>query len=137
MSTELINRFKEALVDSYRPRIVNDATCICCKRKNIAVYLHAIEYYQDEDKELPDYFFPMSASGGIVRGCFPICIDCARPCSKCGLAMRTEKLEESYLELKRKYGSGVVGGIGLDEHMHFGLLLHAIFKRVFKIGRFS
>lgn len=137
MNKETRNQIREALLESYKPRIVDAASCICCGRKNVAVFLHAIEYYQDENEKLPDYFLPMSASKGTVRGSFPICIHCAKPCNKCGLAMRTEKLEESYVELKRKYGSSVVGGNGLDKHMHFSLLLHVIFKRIFKMGRFN
>lgn len=137
MNTELHNQIRESLIDSYKPIIVNDATCICCGRKSVPLYLHAIEYYQGDDKRHPDHFIPTSASRGTVRGCFPICTFCAKPCAKCGLAMRTEKLEETYIQLKRKYGSGVVGGNGLDKHMHLSLLIQAIIKRVFKIGRFN
>lgn len=137
MNTDTRAQIREALLESYKAIIVEKATCICCGKKHIPVFLHAISYYQDESNELPDCFLPMSASRGIIRGCFPICTQCAKPCSKCGLAMKTEKFEEIYIELKRKHGSAVVAGNGVDNHMHLSLFFHAIFKKIFKIGRFN
>lgn len=137
MKSNLFEEIRSSLQNSYLARIEHDVPCVCCGSKNLPMYFHAIEYYQDEDLELPDNFVPMSKSRGVIRGCFPICVKCARPCSKCQLPMQTEKLLEKYANLRRKYGEGVNAGNGIDKHIHLRFLPYIIFKRIFKIGRFN
>jgi tetratricopeptide (TPR) repeat protein len=51
--------------------------------------------------------------------------------------MKSEKVEEFFVDLRRAYGSGVVGGNGSCEHVHFFLLVQAVFKRLLRVGRFG
>ncbi len=137
MNDNDFENIRKGLFEAYKARVADDTYCTICGKKNIPMYFHAIEYNQDANLELPKFFVPMSGSNGIVRGCFPICINCSTPCSKCGLAMQTEKFAECYFNLKEKYGQRVHAGNGLDEHIHLSLLVQAIYKRIFKIGRFK
>jgi hypothetical protein len=137
MENDFREKIQKCLLESYKPRKTNDGVqCSICGNTDKPMYFHAIEYSQRANLAKPTYAVTMSGSNGMIRGCFPICTSCAKPCSKCGLAMPSEKVLEKYAELSREYRS-VSTGNGFCERMHFSLLLHAIYKRIFKIGRFA
>ena len=126
-----------ALIEAYKPRILDgNHPCCICGKVGKPMSFHALEYSQYDYLPHPIYFIPMSGSGGRLRGSFPICTSCAKPCKKCGLAIKSEKFEEKYIELSNEY-EGVRPGNGTCDHFHFSLLMHAIYKRIFKIGRFG
>lgn len=131
------DRVRESLLNSYKPREATDVACARCGNRGRPLSFHVIEYYQDENDPLPMSFVPTSSSMSTIRGGFPVCTTCAKPCRECGLPIKSEKVEEFFLDLRRVYGSGVVGGNGSCEHMHFSLLIQAVFKRLFHIGRFG
>lgn len=139
-----LKNFQRMLLEDYKPRMSKDSECVCvvCGLKNKPMYFNAITYFQDANLELPNNFVTKSASMGTVRGCFPICSSCLKPCSKCGFAMKNEVFYEIYhkihTELKKNYyAEGLRLGGGLCQHIYLSVFFHSIFKRIFKIGRFK
>lgn len=137
MENDHRDSMREMLLDSYKPRESANVACVICGQKGKPLSFHAIRYYQDERDALPERFVPLSASRGTIRGCFPVCTACARPCRKCGLPILSEKLEEYFVAAKCKFKASINIGSGVCEHMHMSLLVQALFKRLFRIGRFS
>ena len=125
------------LLESYKARVEEDATCVICSNKNRPMFFNAIKYYQAENLIHPEIFIPHSGSFGTVRGCFPICTSCVKPCRKCSLPILSENFQEAYIKLKKKYPEGLNIGNVVCAHMHMSLLFHAIYKRIFGIGRFK
>jgi hypothetical protein len=125
------DQLRQGLLDSYKHRIENGCSCSICGKANIPLAFHMLEASFDEGAKLPTSFVPMSASRGRIRGSYPICNSCAPACEKCQLPLPTEKVMEHGHKLNANTGNGIC------QHIQMGLLFSAIFKRLFKIGRFG
>lgn len=119
-----------ALIESYKHRAGDGASCALCGATSLPLAFHALEASFDEGSATPNGFVPMSASRGRVRGSYPLCTKCAPPCSKCQLPRPSERI------LEFGYKLGAKQGIGMCEHIQFGLFVQALFKRLFGLGRF-
>jgi len=124
-------KIRQALLDSYKHRIEKDCACALCGKENIPLAFHILESSFDEGSKMPLFFVPMSSSRGRVRGSYPICNSCAPACNKCQLPIPTDKVMEFGYKLRVETANGIC------QHIQMRLLLLAIFKRVFRIGRFG
>jgi hypothetical protein len=125
------DQLRQSLLDSYKHKIEKDCACAMCGKTNTPLAFHMLEASFNEGEKLPKSFVPMSSSRGRVRGSYPICSSCAPACKKCQLPIPTEKIMELRMTLHAKTANGIC------QHVHMGLLFCAIFKRLFKIGRFA
>ena len=125
------DQLRQGLLDSYKHRSEKDCVCAICGKTNTPLAFHMLEASFNEEDNLPKSFVPMSSSRGRVRGSYPICSSCAPACKKCQLPIPTEKVMELGHKLHVKTGNGIC------QHVQIGLLFAAIFKRLFKIGRFG
>lgn len=109
-----------ALEESYMHRPSEGDICSICNRERVNLAYHVIEYAQDESLEYPPQFVPMSASYGTVRGCFPVCDQCAPACEKCKLPVATKEIRQLYEVMKRRLDtpdSPLSWGNGRCEHI--------------------
>ncbi len=125
------DHIRQGLLDSYRHRIEKGCTCAKCGKSNTQLAFHILEASFNEGANFPTSFVPMSSSRGRVKGSYPICASCAPACKKCNLPIPTEKVMELGYTLHTKTGNGIC------QHVQLGLLFSALFKRLFRIGRFS
>jgi len=125
------DQLRQGLLDSYKHLIEKDCACAICGKSNAPLAFHMLEASFNEGDKLPEPFVPMSSSRGRVRGSYPICSSCAPACKKCQLPIPTENVMELGHKLHANTGNGIC------QHVQMGLLFSAIFKRLFKIGRFS
>ena len=73
-----------------------------------------------------------------THGSLPICTQCAPACKKCGLPLPTENVLDYLESLKRGRDSkSIRAGLGYCQDFHSGLLLQALWKRIFRLGRFG
>ena len=128
---DLREQLRQGLLDSYKHRIEKDCACAICGKANTPLAFHMLEASFNEGDKLPQSFIPMSSSRGRVRGSYPICISCAPACNKCQLPIPTEKVMELGYKLHAQTANGIC------QHVQIGLLFTAIFKRLFRIGRFG
>lgn len=124
------DRMRQLLIESFKHRTEPGTSCALCGLDSRPLAFHMLEASFTEGDHLPTNFVPMSASNGRVRGSFPICNKCAPACHKCQLPIPTERV----LELRHRLGAST--GNGICQDMQLGLFVQAIFKRLFKIGRF-
>lgn len=113
----------------------DDLHCAICGKKGGKLALESIRYTQNRNDPLPEYFVPMSASDGIIRGCFPVCDKCAPPCKKCGLPMYTEKKHE-FMGKKKQELQGdytLMLGYGNCNHFPWRYILKRMIKDLFHI----
>ncbi len=68
---------------------------------------------------------------GRIRGCFPVCTDCAPVCKKCHLPVFTESV------LEFGHDKNARTGLGVCQHIKWGFFLKALIKKALKTGRFS
>ena len=88
-------------------------------------------HYLDEGESPLEEFKAQHQGGhGSIRGSLPVCIKCAPPCKKCNLPKVTEPFLEFVHMRKLNQDHGVCNCID------FKLLIIAIFKRIFGLGRF-
>jgi hypothetical protein len=125
------NELKDGLTASYKHRDGEGSACAICGNTSRPLAFHVLGDTFDETSNIPDIFVPMSSSMGKVKGSYPICNYCAPACKKCGLPLPTEKVLEYGHNLSAK------PGLGLCAHIKWGLFFSALFKRLFKIGRFG
>tara|TARA_R110002095_G_scaffold66742_4_gene56661 strand:+ start:872 stop:1273 length:402 start_codon:yes stop_codon:yes gene_type:complete len=124
-------QIRQGLLDSYKHRVESNCGCAVCGNTTKPLAFHMLETAFNEADALPSIFTAMSSSRGRIRGSYPICNSCAPACKKCQLPIPTEKVMELGHKLSAHTGSGICKDI------KFGLLFSALFKRLFKIGRFG
>lgn len=124
-------QIRQELLASYKHRSGGAAACALCGSKSRPLAFHMLESSFNEGSALPNEFVPMSASMGRVRGSFPICDSCAPPCKKCRLPIPAERVMELGHRLNATNGNGVCQDIQIV------LLVGAVFKRLFGLGRFA
>ena len=129
--SDLKEQLRKGLIESYMHRVAGGVSCALCGNTTRPLAFHIIEASFSEGTQTPNGFVPMATSRGRVSGSFPICDVCSPPCKKCSLPIPTEKVMELGHHLKAR------NGIGVCQHIQFGLLISAIFKRLFGIGRFG
>lgn len=131
--------FRESMAnmlhDSYIHKQHDDLYCAVCGKKGGKLALHVIEYSQDQYKPLPQYFVPMSASRGIIRGSFAVCDECAPPCKRCKLPIYTDKITNFFNEKSKELqGNGSLRcGNGICQHIQWGSLFKSLIKKIFHI----
>ena len=111
-----------ALTESYKHRLVEGAACIGCGGSKVRLAMHVLKFAQSDSDPLPTGFVPMSASGGTVRGAFPVCDSCAPACPKCDLPElnSTVRSIHAQLDLKlRNPGAVLMLGNGVCKHVKF------------------
>jgi hypothetical protein len=131
MSEDVRLKMRKQLIESYKPRIQAGVCCAMCNSANVLLAMHVLEHSIDENLARPAGFVPMSSSMGRIRGCFPVCTNCAPVCGKCHLPIPTESV------LEFGHGKNARTGLGICEHIHWGAFFHALIKKMFKKGRFS
>ncbi len=122
----------KSLKESFLHRYVEDIPCAICGRLDLKLATHVIQYAQPQNKSLPTGFLPMSASGGTIRDCFPICEKCAPPYKKCGLPLPTRKVKD-FLKTKRVELSGDIAlyyGNGVCREFNLKLFIEAIIDKI-------
>ena len=132
-SLTLKENIRKGLIDSYRHRITEGHSCAICRDSQLPLANHALEAYLEDDQKIPEGFvlFSAASSWSRARGSYPVCTSCAPPCKKCGLPITTEKV------LKFAHENDATHGQGYCQHMQFGQFLTMLFKRLFRLGRFS
>ena len=111
---------RKGLLDAYRPKRVEGVPCALCLSDAGQMSLHLLEALVPETNAMPLSFVPMARSRGMIRGSFAVCSDCAPICKKCGIAIRTKKVEEAFEAIKAsaKHGADVYKGNGQCDHLH-------------------
>lgn len=111
---------RAGLIEAFKPRRVSGAFCLLCGSEHALVSLHLVESYFPEALPLPERFVAASQSRGYVRGGFPICVNCAPPCKKCGIAIRTKEVVQALAFLKGAAmpGVSIAAGNGYCQHIH-------------------
>jgi hypothetical protein len=128
---DIIANLNQMLDESYKHRNAENCVCSLCGKSD---GLMAFDVMRDSFKigeELPQDFVPTSLSNGYIRGSYPVCISCAPSCKKCGLP----KLSDKILEFCHKRDASI--GRGVCNHLQVRLVFVAIFKKMFKLGRFK
>ena len=113
----------------------DDLYCAICGKKGGNLALSVIKYTQDRNAPFPQYFVPQSASGGIVRGCFPVCDRCAPPCKKCNLPRYTDKIKKLMEEKKKELHGDytLMLSYGVCNHIQWGLFFKYLIKKILHI----
>ena len=124
-------KMRQALLDSYKHRNGEGHACVMCGSTSNPLAFHVFERYFNDGDALPAGFVKLSSARGRIKGSYPVCIGCAPPCPKCNLPIPTEDVLEFGETIDTKYG------LGICQHMHLGLFLQAVYKRIFKVGRFK
>ncbi len=121
MDEDVRGKIREALLQSYKHKPSPYAQCSVCGEKNRSYAMHLIECALPESHDRPSTFLMMSGSGGMVRGCFPICDSCAPRCNKCDLPVPTKKVRQFFDSITKQIGSketSVHWGNGKCNHFH-------------------
>lgn len=124
----------KGLKESFLHRYIENTPCAICGELNLKLATHVLQYAQAQNETLPDGFLPMSASGGTIRGCFPICEKCAPPCKRCNLPLPTRKVKE-FFKTKKSELSGDIAlyyGNGVCREFNLKLFIEAIIDKAFK-----
>lgn len=125
----MLDEIRKGLVESFKHRHIEDASCIACGRANSPLALHVIEFYHSDKIETPSPLVAMSQSRGTTRGGVPLCSACCPPCTECGLPIATPWTKKLLAALTTKYqGITFVIGNGFCRHVH---VLHD-FKSLFR-----
>lgn len=123
------NSFREALIESYKHRLVDKASCIVCGQKEAPLALHIIQFHHSDSIVTPDPLVAMSSSRGGTRGSVPLCRTCCPPCVQCELPILTLGTKKLIALLTTRYqGITFVFGNGVCRHVH---ILHD-FKSLFR-----
>ncbi len=127
----MFEALREQLIESYRPRRVDDAVCAICGTSALDVAMHLIEWYQDDRVKMPNGLIPMSQSRQTLRGSVPICTRCSPVCGTCGLPIATRWTNKVRLALASRYAhTTFVIGNGYCRHVNPLKDLTALFKTV-------
>lgn len=118
--TDFRAQVRAQLIESFKPRQVSGAICPLCGSRQLPVSMHLIKVSLPDNLPHPQCFMAASQSRGYVSGSFPICVNCARPCKKCGIAIRSKEMVKAIESLKDAAWSGVsvTAGNGYCEHIH-------------------
>ena len=84
--------------------------------------MHVLKFAQSESDPLPPGFVPMSASGGTVRGAFPVCNTCVPACPKCCLPEVNSTVRAIHARLGSQLpnaGAVLMLGNGVCKHFKF------------------
>jgi hypothetical protein len=111
-----------ALNESYKHRSVEGVACVGCGGTKGLLAMHVLKFAQSESDPLPPGFVPMSASGGTVRGAFPVCNTCVPACPKCGLPEVNSTIRAIRAQLGSQLpnaGSVLMLGNGVCKHFKF------------------
>ncbi len=120
MNPNLRSDLREGLLKSYKHRLIDGAACAVCGAEGGLLAGRVIEFAQPEHLPRPDGFVETSASGGTVRGVFPVCIVCAPPCGRCELPVRTSRVRKKFSEMHQRLDSShspLAWGNGSCEHL--------------------
>lgn len=111
---------RQGLLDAYKPKKVDGVPCAICLSEHGQMSLHLLEVLVPETNAMPLSLVPMARSRGMIRGSFAVCSDCAPICKKCGIAIRTRKVDEAFKAIKASATNGaeVYVGNGECEHIH-------------------
>ncbi len=127
----MFEALREGLIQAYKPKPIPGARCTICGSESRLVSLHVLEYYSDSRVPTPQFFVPMSKSGGTSRGSIPVCTSCAVPCGKCGLPIATPWHSKMGALLQTQNpGVTVRTGQGHCRHVHLLSDLLSVLKRV-------
>lgn len=111
---------RQGLLEAYKPKEVEGVPCAICLSAKGPMSLHLLEVVVPETNAMPLSLVPTARSRGMIRGGFAVCSDCAPICKKCGIAIRTRKVEEALKAIKASATNGaeVYAGNGACEHIH-------------------
>ena len=128
---DIFSGLRAGLIEAYKPKPVEGATCVTCGATNAPVSLHMLEFNQPEAMPVSTLLVPMSKSYGTLRGSVPICTACAPTCDQCGLPISTPWVARigQALQLKIK-GIKIERGNGVCRHIHPILDLLSLTKKV-------
>ncbi|MEG3153456.1 hypothetical protein [Sphingomonas sp. RB1R13] len=109
---------RDGLIEAYKPKAIDGASCMICGQAGGRLSLHLIEAVIPEAQRLPSGSVPMIQSRGTIRCSFAVCEACAPACSMCGIAVRTKRVLRAYrvLEESAWAGSKVYLGNGFCQH---------------------
>ncbi|WP_298697382.1 serine/threonine-protein kinase [uncultured Brevundimonas sp.] len=118
--TDFRAQVRAQLIESFKPRLVSGAICLLCGSRQLPVSMHLIKASLPDNLPHPQCFLAASQSRGYVSGSFPICVNCARPCKKCGIAIRSKEVVKAIESLKDAAwpNVSVTAGNGYCEHIH-------------------
>ena len=118
--TDFRAQVRAQLIESFKPRLVSGAICLLCGSRQLPVSMHLIKASLPDNLPHPQCFLAASQSRGYVCGSFPICVNCARPCKKCGIAIRSKEVGKAIESLKHAAwpNVSVTAGNGYCEHIH-------------------
>lgn len=125
MAEDFREAMRKSLLESYKPRKEEGIRCAMCGKEGLPMSFHIAEKSYYNTTEFQEGFVPMSACGERTSGVFPICVECAPVCPKCGLPKPTTKILNFIKE------KGAHAGCGMCEHIQTGLLAKALLKKLF------
>lgn len=138
MKDDLRARMRDALLQSYLHRYVDDCACSMCGQRGVPLAFHVIEktldgnvseipYEQGFVQFSPSVGFFFSSSVGYIRGAFPLCTACAPPCKKCKLPTDPLSVHNFAISVQGKIGLGIC-----TEHIHWRYVLEGLAARILR-----
>jgi len=130
MNDDLRVRLRDALVESYLHKDVDECVCSKCGQGGVPLAFHVIERtLSGKEREIPQGhgFLQLPSSAGYIRRLFPLCTACAPPCKKC-------KLPTDPLSV-HKFAISVQGRIGLGictDHIHWQYVFEGLIARILR-----
>jgi hypothetical protein len=130
MANDFRERIRKGLLESYLHRHVGECACAMCGRRGIPLAFHVIEKtVSDKSGKSVDVpfergfepFASVLSSTGYIRGSFPLCAECAPPCSKCKLPTDPPSVHKFAISIQGKIGLGIC-----SEHIHWFVIIEVV-----------
>ena len=121
---EARQRIAKALHENYKHKEMHGIACSICGRTDKSLATQTFVLRQESHLIFPDGFIIQNKWDTDVRGTFPICTDCARPCRKCELPITSKKLIKYYNKIKSENPEATVmwlNGICIKDLHIFGI----------------
>ncbi len=113
-------QLRAGLIDSFKPKRIEGAVCLLCGSGRDEVSMQLIKVAMAANLPHPKRFLEAAPGPGYVKGSFPICIKCAHPCRKCGIAIRSKEVVQAlaFLQDAAWPEVSVTAGNGYCQHIH-------------------
>lgn len=126
---------RDELLRSYQPREMPGQECFLCGQTGSLLSPHLVEYHHDSKYKKCVGLVPTSEARGRVRGLIPVCVNCAKRCTKCGLPVRTRWVERMVEQLRERAAHLTVSyGQGFCRHLHPVLTAQSYLKPLVKLS---
>lgn len=122
--------------DSQKFMPVSECTCISCGRRINRAALNLIWYYGAPGaRPIQGGIAKPISQGSLTIIQFPVCDECAPPCRKCDLPIKTKAVREAAQKVSRQLGRRVSGFPGCRHTQFRGSSLLSKARRIFASAR--